>query len=84
MVNVVVAKKRNIQITSNTTAGVINSVTPVTLKNTPTVTATRLENLQDIDFTNEVDGAVLIYDANTNTYMFKTVAGLTGLDGGIF
>jgi len=86
MVNVVVAKKRTVQVSTNATAGVLNTVTPVTLKNTPTTTATKLENLQDIDFSNEIDGAVLVYQANTNSYVFQTVAGINSnnLDGGTF
>jgi hypothetical protein len=85
MTNIVVAKKRNIRVSTNATAGVLNSTTPVTLKNTPTVTATRLENLQDIDFSKEVDGAALVYNANTNLYEFQTInANVTDIDGGTF
>ena len=37
MVNVVVSRKRNVKVSTNATAGVIDTSIPVTLKNTPII-----------------------------------------------
>jgi hypothetical protein len=83
MINVVVAKKR--------TNGLIDTSVPVTLKNTPTITsgagASRLDHLQDVVATTEVEGATLVYDSATDKYIVKKLdlSDITGnLDGGVF
>ena len=38
-INVVVARKRTVQVSTNATAGIIDSTTPVTLKPSPSVSS---------------------------------------------
>ncbi|CAB4162806.1 hypothetical protein UFOVP787_124 [uncultured Caudovirales phage] len=90
-INVVVAKKRTIRVSSNGTAGVINTTAPVTIKPTPTLSSlgasTRLDQLTDVDASNEVDGATLVYDDQNDKYVvqYLDLADTTGtLDGGSF
>lgn len=88
MVNVIVAKKRNISVNTNATAGVIDSRNPVTLRNTSAASGiTRLDQLSDVDATTEINNGVLTYDSNTDKYIirqisFEEVVG--DLDGGDF
>lgn len=90
MVNVVVARKRNVKISANATAGVIDTTTPVVLKNTPIgggTGVTRLDKLNDVVANNEVEGATLVYDSVTDTYVVKKldISYVVGdLDGGTF
>lgn len=88
MVNVVVGRKRTVQVSTNATAGVIDSSTPVVLMNGPTLdNVTRLDRLEDVNATGEVDKATLVYDANTDTYVVKQIefGDISGdLDGGTF
>ena len=90
-INVVVARKRNIQVSANATAGIIDSTTPVTLKTVPTITsgagADRLDRLRDVNAIGETDGATLVYDASSDVYVVKklNLSDVTGnLDGGDF
>ena len=81
MVNVIVARSRNIKVSSNATAGVLDSSTPVTIKNsTSTNGITRLDSLVDVNASNETDNATLVYDFETDTYVVKQM----DLDGGTF
>ena len=88
MVNVIVGKKRNIQISTDETSGVISTSTPVTLKGGVGLSgSTRLDRLTDVDATNEIAGATLVYNSPTDTYVvkkleFDNVEG--NLDGGSF
>lgn len=89
MVNVIVAKKRTVQVSTNATAGVIDSTNPVTLKPISTISTgvNRLDHLKDVNPFGEVDGATLVYDSINDTYNVKKLdlADITGdLDGGIF
>jgi len=91
MTNVVVAKKRTIHITTNATAGVINTTELVLLKNIPTLISgtgvTRLDHLQDVDANTELQGATLVYDATTDKYVVEklNLSDTVGnLDGGQF
>ena len=91
MVNVVVGRKRTIRVSANATAGIIDSTTPVTIKNTPTLTttgaSTRLDSLLDVNPLGETDGATLVYDAAEDKYIVKKLdlADVNGdLDGGTF
>jgi hypothetical protein len=89
MVNVVVGKKRTIQISTNATAGIIDTTTPVVLKNNPVLGTgvSRLDRLTDVVANNEVDKATLVYDASTDKYVVKKMefTDITGdLDGGTF
>jgi hypothetical protein len=88
MVNVVVSRKRTIQVSTNATAGIIDSTTPVVLKNNPTLTTNgvdRLDHLKDVDATTELDGSTLIYDAATDKYVVRKINfGDVALDGGGF
>lgn len=68
---------------SNT--GVIQTTTPVTIQTSTSVN--RLDTLQDVNASNEVNGATLIYNSNTDTYEVRklTTNDITvDLDGGTF
>tara|TARA_R110000868_G_scaffold328664_1_gene589484 strand:+ start:1021 stop:1278 length:258 start_codon:yes stop_codon:yes gene_type:complete len=85
MVNVVVAAKKAIRVTANTTGETIQSSTPVTLKNTLNLNASkstsRLDNLVDVSEPNTpTDGATLVYNSSTDIYEVKEL----DLDGGSF
>lgn len=89
MVNVVVSRRRNVKVSSNTTAGVIDTTTPVTLKNIPSVTTgvNTIDEMRDVGLSQRSDGSTLIYDNVTDTYQVKhldfgNIAG--DLDGGVF
>ena len=91
MVNVVVGRKRNVQISANGTAGIIDTTVPVTLKNTPSIYsgggASRLDSLSDVVATGETNGAVPVYDSVTDKYLVQKLdlANVIGdLDGGTF
>jgi len=90
-VNVVVARKRNVQVSTNATAGIIDSTTPVTLKPIPSLGSgsgvDRLDKLKDVVATGETNGAVPVYDATIDKYIIKQIdlGDVTGnLDGGTF
>lgn len=90
MVNVVVARKRNISVSANATAGIIDTGTPVTLKS-GVGGITRLDQLSDVDATTEVNNGVLTYDGTRDKYVIKTITfeEISGeyagdLDGGNF
>lgn len=89
-INVVVGRKRDIQISANATAGVISTNrNTVTLKELPTITsgATRLDSLTDVVASGETQGAVPVYDASTDRYIVQqlNLSDVTGdLDGGTF
>ncbi len=89
MVNVVVSKRRNVRVSSNTTAGVIDTTTPVTLKNIPTFATgvDTIDQMKDVGLTQRSDGSTLIYDNITDTYQVKHLnfVNIDGdLDGGVF
>ena len=88
--NVIVASKREVQVSSNGTAGIIDSTSPVTLINIPTLVsmgAERLNQLTDVDTSNKIQGATLVYDSSNNNYVvtrldMQYITG--GLQGGTF
>jgi hypothetical protein len=89
--NVVVGRQRNIQVSTNATAGIIDSVAGVTLKNTPTlITGTgveRLVNLRDVNANDKTNGVTIVYDSLLNLYVAKKLDldYITGImDGGTF
>ncbi len=88
MTNVVVSRKRTIQVSANATAGIIDTSSPVTIKNTPSVsTPNRLDRLNDVVANTEVDGATLVYNSSNDTYVVQQLdlSNVTGnLDGGTF
>lgn len=88
MTNVVVARKRTVQVSANGTAGILDTSVPVTLKNNPSLSATgRLDRLTDVVANNEISGATLVYDAITDKYFVQKLdlSDVTGdLDGGTF
>lgn len=89
MTNVVVSRKRTIQVSANATAGIIDTSTPVVLKNNPTIGGgvTRLDRLTDVAANTEVNGATLVYNAANDTYVVQKLdlSNVTGdLDGGTF
>jgi hypothetical protein len=91
-VNVVVVRKRDFQVTVNATAGIIDSTTPVTVKNNPSMLAVgsgvdRLDHLRDVDAAIEVEGATLVYHADHDMYVTQKLDlnYITGeVDGGTF
>lgn len=88
MTNVVVSRKRTIQISANATAGIIDTTTGVVLKNNPVLAnAERLDKLNDVVANNEVDGATLVYNSASDKYVVQKLdfSNVTGdLDGGTF
>jgi len=83
MINVIVATKKAIRVTANTTGETIHSSTPITLKNTLNISGTtsRLDTLTDVSEPNiPTDGATLVYNSNTDIYEVKEL----DLDGGSF
>jgi hypothetical protein len=89
MVNVVVGRKRTVQISTNATAGIIDTTTPVVLKNNPSIGGgvSRLDKLTDVAANTEINGATLVYNSANDTYVVQKLdlANVTGdLDGGTF
>ena len=87
MVNVVVSSKKSIRVTANTTGEVIQTSTPVTLKNTISLSnASRLDQLADVlEPASPEDGSTLIYNASTDRYEVKRITEVQGnLNGGTF
>lgn len=91
MANIVVAKPRTIKVSSNATAGIINTSVPVTLKNNTTLLsgngASTVEQLLDVNVVSKITGATLVYDSTTNTYLIEPLnfADITGsIDSGTF
>jgi len=87
MTNILVSRKRTIQISANATAGIIDTNTPVVLKNNLISGANRLDDLNDVSANNEIDGATLVYDASNDKYIVKVLdlSNVSGvLDGGTF
>lgn len=88
MTNIIVSRKRTIQVSANGTGGIIDTSSPVVLKNNPFVVGTsRLDTLADVAASGETDGATLVYNAANNTYVVKKLdlSDVTGgLDGGTF
>jgi hypothetical protein len=81
MVNVVVGRKRTVQVSTNATFGIIDTSTPITLKNNPAVGGvTRLDKLTDVDASAETDKATLVYNASLDKYIVKQI----DIDGGTF
>jgi len=85
-INVVVAQKRPIQISTNATSTAIVSNNPVNLKPDANFTVisgggvNELDQLLDVDISLEQDGSVLQYNATANNYQVKPLV----VDGGIF
>jgi hypothetical protein len=87
--NVIVSRKRNVKVSSNATAGIIDTTVPVTLKATPTIVsgATTLESLTDVVSDNETTGDTLVYNSVTKQWVAQKldITNVTGsLDGGTF
>jgi hypothetical protein len=91
MVNVVVSRKRFVNVSTHGTGGVIDTTVPVTLKNVPTIISGTgvhtVDQLTDVNLTQRTDGSTLIYDQPTNTYIVREMdyAEVHGnIDGGEF
>lgn len=92
MINVVVGKKRIININTNATAGIINTNVPVTLKQDTLKTTsanglTRLDQMTDVVATSESNGATLVYDSSIDKYIVEklNLNNVEGtMDGGTF
>lgn len=74
----------------NTSTGIINTTSPVTLSNTSIINITgtnRMDALVDVVATTELEGAVPIYDSATDKYVIRNITGnlvFGAIDGGIF
>lgn len=92
MTNVIVAKQRVIQVTSNTLGGILTTNQPVTLRNTPMIVgsgsgATTLTQLSDVGVINAANGATLVFNNATGVFEVQPldISDVTGnLDGGTF
>ena len=90
--NVVTAKQRQVSVSTNGTSGVIDSSTPVVLKNTPMlipvgIGVQRLDQLEDVNALTEVEGATLVYDPDQGIYIVRlldTEYITGGIHGGVF
>lgn len=89
--NVVVGRKKNIQISANATSDIVSTNrNNVTLKNVPTVTSgglNRLDTLNDVVSSGEISGAVPVYNSTTDKYVVQklNISDVDGdLDGGTF
>ena len=85
MTNVIVATKRPIQIASGGTAGLVQTTSQVTIKNTQA--SLSMEQLNNVVSTEETTGSMLVYDSDikkwiTKRIQFEDLAG--NLDGGSF
>jgi hypothetical protein len=88
-VNVVVGRKRPVQVTANATAGIISTnKNNVTLK--PGIQSQpqmRLDTLVDVVAAGETNGAVPVYDSESDKYIVQKIdiSNVTGaIDGGTF
>jgi hypothetical protein len=89
MTNVIVARKTNINVNVNSTAGIIQPTSPVNIQNVPTINTgkTRIDEMDDVLPEGEVEGASLVYDSAIDKYIVKKInlADVVGdLDGGEF
>lgn len=69
--NVVVTRKRTVQVASDNSLGIIDSTSPVNLVKTPTLVSLgvqKIDELNDVNVVNTVQGATLVYDSDNNTY----------------
>lgn len=89
-INVVVGRKKNVQVSANSTSGIISTNrNNVSLKNVPTILSgvNRFDALTDVVPTGEINGAVPVYDQSTDKYIVKKLDlnDVNGdLDGGTF
>jgi hypothetical protein len=91
-VNVVVVRKRDVKVTANATAGVLDSTNPVAVKNNPTLLlggggVDKLVRLKDVDAGVKLQGDTLVYHEDTKLFTVEPlnlnyVVG--GVDGGTF
>jgi hypothetical protein len=89
-INVVIAKKRIIKVSSNVSSGVIETTSPVTLKNIPTLSsanvgAKRMADLEDVDASHVANGDLIVYHTDTHKYVVEPLDLETGIiDSGEF
>lgn len=87
MVNVIVAQKKSIQLSTNAISGIVTTSIPIVLKNNSILSPiepippTTLTQMTDIDFFNGVDGATLIYNQKNNQFILEPIP---FIDGGQF
>lgn len=73
-----------LRIKVNNTGLQPSSTSGVTLKNTFSA-RTRLDELLDVDLTQQADGSVPVYNSQTDKYEVKPITTtITSLDGGTF
>jgi hypothetical protein len=82
MVNVIVSKQRQVKVSANNTAGIIQSITPVTLKNFSSLSSsiTNLEDLKDVDASQKTDGSTIVYNVTDSKYHVQKLE-FTQIDG---
>jgi len=73
--NVVIAKEKAIQVKNESdTVNTVGYVQPVNLRVNPLLSnIERLDLLQDVDASNEIDGSTLVYNLATDTYVVKYI-----------
>ena len=78
--------RQNIKV-KTTTGGSFTPTAPITLKN-QIVEINSIEDIADVEETNVINGATLIYNATTDKYEIKPLSGTDlvdfDLDGGFF
>jgi hypothetical protein len=82
---VVQVTKKPVRVSSNALSMAVVSSNPVTLKSMPLLVsheggAVELDQLSDVDISQEQDGSVLQYNASANNYQVKPLI----IDGGVF
>lgn len=69
--NVIVAKQREVNINPSSRASLVDASAGAVLSN-PTM-STRLDRLRDVDASNELEGATLVYDVATGKYVVSYI-----------
>lgn len=87
MTTVRLKPKNDIRVKVESSAGLLKSNNPVTIKNSPVGATGRLDSLGDVVASGETNGATLVYDASTDRYVVQKLdlSNVSGdLDGGTF
>lgn len=78
MINVIVSKKRTIKVSTNATAGIIDTSPPITLKNIPVLGGGAFTNGSSIEVKDfKITGAFTVNNSNGQPYYFLKTNGNT-------